>query len=105
MMTATEEAAVQVDGDKRLQFVFRVVDEVGATLNTALVVMGDKLGLYRALAAAGPLSAAELAGAPACLPSSSPWPCCWSWPLEPAWRTWPASGRYVPWRAASTGSG
>ncbi len=35
-----------------MQFVFRAVDEVGATLNTALVVMGDKLGLYRALAGA-----------------------------------------------------
>ena len=29
------------------------MDEVGATLNAALVVMGDKLGLYRALADAG----------------------------------------------------
>jgi SAM-dependent methyltransferase len=42
-------------------FVFRAVDEVGATLNTALVVMGDRLGLYRALAGAGPLTPAELA--------------------------------------------
>ena len=30
-----------VDGDKLMQFVFRAVDEVGATLNAALVVMGD----------------------------------------------------------------
>ena len=37
------------------------MDEVGATLNTALVVMGDRLGLYRALAGAGPLTPAELA--------------------------------------------
>ena len=50
-----------VDGPKLEQFVFRAVDEVGATLNTALVVMGDKLGLYRALAGAGPLAPAELA--------------------------------------------
>jgi 2-polyprenyl-3-methyl-5-hydroxy-6-metoxy-1,4-benzoquinol methylase len=53
--------AVEVDGDKLMQFVFRAVDEVGATLNTALVVMGDKLGLYRALADGGALSPAELA--------------------------------------------
>ncbi len=59
-MTSTEQA-VQVDGDKLMQFVFRAVDEVGATLNAALVVMGDKLGLYQALAGAGPLSPAELA--------------------------------------------
>jgi 2-polyprenyl-3-methyl-5-hydroxy-6-metoxy-1,4-benzoquinol methylase len=59
-MTSTEQA-VQIDGDKLMQFVFRAVDEVGATLNAALVVMGDKLGLYRAMAGAGPLSPAELA--------------------------------------------
>jgi SAM-dependent methyltransferase len=58
---ATTEEAVAVDGEKLMQFVFRAVDEVGATLNAALVVMGDKLGLYRALAGAGPLTPAELA--------------------------------------------
>jgi SAM-dependent methyltransferase len=60
MMSTTEQVAA-VDGDKLMQFVFRAVDEVGATLNTALVVMGDRLGLYRALAGAGPLAPAELA--------------------------------------------
>jgi 2-polyprenyl-3-methyl-5-hydroxy-6-metoxy-1,4-benzoquinol methylase len=55
------EEPVEVDGDKLMQFVFRAVDEVGATLNAALVVMGDKLGLYRALAGTGGLSPAELA--------------------------------------------
>src|SRR4051812_20533067 len=58
---STVEQTVEVDGDKLMQFVFRAVDEVGATLNAALVVMGDKLGLYRALAGAGLLSPAELA--------------------------------------------
>jgi SAM-dependent methyltransferase len=57
----TTEQPVQIDMDKLMQFVFRAVDEVGATLNTALVVMGDRLGLYRALAGAGPLSPTELA--------------------------------------------
>jgi hypothetical protein len=55
------EQPVEIDGDKLQQFVFRAVDEVGATLNAALVVMGDRLGLYRALAGAGGLSPAELA--------------------------------------------
>jgi 2-polyprenyl-3-methyl-5-hydroxy-6-metoxy-1,4-benzoquinol methylase len=50
-----------LDIDKLFEFVFKAVDEVGATLNTALVVMGDRLGLYRALAGAGPLSPTELA--------------------------------------------
>ena len=55
------ERTTQVDPDKLMQFVFRAVDEVGATLNAALVVMGDKLGLYRALAGTDGLSPAELA--------------------------------------------
>jgi SAM-dependent methyltransferase len=59
-MTTVAEPAV-LDEKKLMDFVFRAVDEVGATLNAALVVMGDKLGLYRALAGAGPLTAAELA--------------------------------------------
>ena len=50
-----------IDAQKLEQFVFRAVDEIGATLNTALVVMGDKLGLYRALAGAGGLTPVELA--------------------------------------------
>lgn len=44
-----------------MQFVFRAVEDVGATLNTALVVMGDRLGWYRAMAGAGPLTPDELA--------------------------------------------
>jgi 2-polyprenyl-3-methyl-5-hydroxy-6-metoxy-1,4-benzoquinol methylase len=60
-MMATIDEPVAVDGEKLMQFVFRAVDEVGATLNAALVVMGDKLGLYRALADGGGLSPAELA--------------------------------------------
>ncbi len=59
-MAAVEEP-VAIDGEKLEQFVFRAVDEVGATLNSALVVMGDKLGLYKALAGAGPLTPVELA--------------------------------------------
>ena len=59
-MSAVEEA-VAVDGDKLMQFVFRAVEEVGATLNSALVVMGDRLGLYRGLADGGAQSPTELA--------------------------------------------
>jgi SAM-dependent methyltransferase len=59
-MTTTE-MSTEVDTDKLMQFVFRAVDEVGATLNAALVVMGDKLGYYRDLAAHGPSTPVELA--------------------------------------------
>ncbi|MDE3129845.1 MAG: hypothetical protein KGL16_01725 [Acidobacteriota bacterium] len=57
----TIDQGVEVDTDKLMQFVFRAVDEVGATLNTALVVLGDKLGLYRELAGSGGLTSGELA--------------------------------------------
>jgi 2-polyprenyl-3-methyl-5-hydroxy-6-metoxy-1,4-benzoquinol methylase len=58
---STIDNTVAIDADKLQEFVLRAVDEVGATLNAALVVMGDKLGLYRALAGAGALSPGELA--------------------------------------------
>ena len=51
----------EVDPDKLMQFVFRAVGEVGATLNAALVVMGDKLGFYQALAESGPVTPDQLA--------------------------------------------
>ncbi len=54
------QAPATIDVDKLMAFVFRAVDEVGATLNAGLVVMGDKLGYYRALAA-GPTTPARLA--------------------------------------------
>jgi SAM-dependent methyltransferase len=57
----TVEGPADVDLDQLMAFVFRAVGEVGATLNTALVVMGDKLGLYRAMAGSGPLTPDELA--------------------------------------------
>jgi SAM-dependent methyltransferase len=59
-MTDLQETAA-VDMDKLMAFVFRCVDEVGATLNAALVVMGDKLGYYRAMAASGPTTPSRLA--------------------------------------------
>jgi SAM-dependent methyltransferase len=52
----------QIDTDKLMAFVLRAVGEVGAALNSALVVMGDRLGYYRDLAEHGPSTAAELAG-------------------------------------------
>jgi len=59
--TAVSAAPATIDTDKLMSFVFRAVDEVGATLNAALVVMGDKLGYYRDLAAHGATTPAELA--------------------------------------------
>jgi 2-polyprenyl-3-methyl-5-hydroxy-6-metoxy-1,4-benzoquinol methylase len=42
-------------------FVGLLATDVGAALNTALVALGDRLGLYRAMADAQPVSAADLA--------------------------------------------
>ncbi len=39
----------------------RAIVDFGATMHAALVVIGDRLGLYKALAAGGPMTAAELA--------------------------------------------
>jgi SAM-dependent methyltransferase len=58
-MTDLQQAPA-VDIDKLMAFVFKAVDEVGATLNTALVVMGDKLGYYTTMAG-GPVTPAQLA--------------------------------------------
>lgn len=58
--------SASIDMDKLMGFVFKAVDEVGATLNTALVVMGDKLGLYQAMAGAGSLTPAEVASRAGC---------------------------------------
>jgi 2-polyprenyl-3-methyl-5-hydroxy-6-metoxy-1,4-benzoquinol methylase len=58
---STTTTTQDIDADALMSFVFRAVDEIGASLNSALVVMGDQLGYYRALADHGPLVAAELA--------------------------------------------
>jgi SAM-dependent methyltransferase len=43
------------------QFVHKALGDVGSALTASLVVIGDKLGLYRALAEGGPATPAELA--------------------------------------------
>jgi SAM-dependent methyltransferase len=43
------------------EFVMKAVGEMGAAMNAALIIIGDKLGLYKAMAGAGPMTSAELA--------------------------------------------
>ncbi len=52
--TATTEAEL-------MEFVGKAVTDVGAVLNGSMVVLGDRLGLYRAMAGSGALTAADLA--------------------------------------------
>jgi SAM-dependent methyltransferase len=49
-----------VDMDKLNAFLGRFVGDLGAAVHTGMVVIGEKLGLYKALAA-GPVTSAELA--------------------------------------------
>ena len=44
------------------EFIDAFADDFGAALHASTVVVGDKLGLYRALAELGPTDAATLAG-------------------------------------------
>jgi len=50
-----------IDEAKLNEFMGKVVGDLGSALSGALVVIGDRLGLYRALAAHGAQSPAELA--------------------------------------------
>ena len=50
-----------MDQAKLEAFMGKVVGDLGAALSAPLVVLGDRLGLYKAMAGAGPLSPAELA--------------------------------------------
>jgi 2-polyprenyl-3-methyl-5-hydroxy-6-metoxy-1,4-benzoquinol methylase len=50
-----------IDDKKLNDFLGKVVGDVGAAMSAALVVIGDKLGLYKALAEAGPSTPAQLA--------------------------------------------
>jgi 2-polyprenyl-3-methyl-5-hydroxy-6-metoxy-1,4-benzoquinol methylase len=50
-----------LDMQKLDAFMGKAVVDLGATLSAALVVIGDELGLFKAMAGAGPVTSAELA--------------------------------------------
>jgi SAM-dependent methyltransferase len=50
-----------IDMDKLNAFMGQVVGELGATVNAGLIVIGDRLGLYKAMAESGAVTSAELA--------------------------------------------
>ena len=78
-----------IDVDRLMAFVFKAVDEIGATLNTALVVLGDKLGYYTTMAA-GPVTPAQLAAATGT-----------GEPYAREWLNAQAAGGYVEYDAAA----
>jgi len=54
-------AAQSIDQAKLDEFMGRFVGDLGAAMSAALVVIGDRLGLYRAMADGAPVGASELA--------------------------------------------
>src|SRR3954451_15921485 len=60
-MTATTSAPPAIDEQRLHALLGQAVVEFGGTVNAALVVIGDRLGLYRELAAGGPQTSSELA--------------------------------------------
>src|SRR5205823_11759213 len=58
---AKGETNMTINPDKLNAFMGRAVVDIGATLHAGLVIIGEKLGLYKTLAESGPLTPAELA--------------------------------------------
>lgn len=59
--TRTTFVPTQFDAEKAGTFVGKVITDCAATVSVALAVIGDRLGLYRALAGGEPVNSAELA--------------------------------------------
>src|SRR5579864_6551751 len=52
---------MSIDQSKLHEFVGKFVGDLGAALHAPTVILGEKLGLYRAMADSGPLTASDLA--------------------------------------------
>ena len=53
--------APTIDEGKLQAFMMKAVGDMGAAATCATIMLGEKLGLYRAMAGAGPITPAELA--------------------------------------------
>ena len=60
-LDATGAEAASLNPDALQQLVSQVVTDLGAAVNGALVILGDRLGIYPALADVGPANSQELA--------------------------------------------
>ena len=54
-------SATEIDEGKLEAFMGQAVTDMGAMISAPLMVIGEKLGLYKAMAGAGPLTSAEVA--------------------------------------------
>jgi SAM-dependent methyltransferase len=64
--TATKENKTMVDQQKLDALVGRLIGEISAGYGGVMVGLGDKLGLYKAMAGAGPLNSQEVANRSGC---------------------------------------
>jgi hypothetical protein len=62
----TDQTTTDPDPGEVEAFLGQVATDAAAVFHAATVVLGDKLGLYRALAGAGPATPAELADRTGC---------------------------------------
>src|SRR5678815_2861340 len=54
---------MDVNQERLNSFMGKMIGDVGAAMNASLMLLGDKLGLYQALAKQGPMNASALAKA------------------------------------------
>ena len=52
---------MKIDETKLNKIIQKVIEDIGATFHAPLVLIGEKLGLFKAMAGAGLLTARELA--------------------------------------------
>src|SRR6266705_1220906 len=55
-------SAAEIDEGKLEAFMGKAVSDMGAIISAPLFVIGEKLGLYKAMAGSGPITSQELAG-------------------------------------------
>jgi SAM-dependent methyltransferase len=60
------DASTPTDQDKLMTFALRTINDIAAGYMGVMVSLGSKLGLYKAMAGAGPLSAKEVAARAGC---------------------------------------
>ena len=58
---ANPASSPQIDETKLNQFMQRAVGDMGAAMHATLVLIGDRLGLYKAMSNAGPMTSTKLA--------------------------------------------
>src|SRR5882672_4999990 len=61
LRTIQREVTMAINEEKMNELLGRFLGDFGGTLHSAMAVIGDKLGLYKAMAEAGPITSEELA--------------------------------------------